>query len=153
MRRAKTSRALALRARIALGGTTGRSDTAVAAELGTTRTTVGKWRNHFLGKGLEALLNEPRPGAPRQNAYDDVERVMVETLESLSRAATLWSACSMAAKCSLSSATVALIWQRFAIKPHRHETFKSSVDPQFVAKVRNIVRLYLPSPPPGGSEP
>ena len=146
VRRPKTSQALALRARIVLGSATGRSDTALAAELGTTRATVGKWRKRFIGKGLEGLLDEPRPGAPRQIGDDDVERVVVETLESLPRAATEWSTRSMAAKCGLSSATVARIWQAFALKPHRHETFKLSKDPQFVEKVRDIVGLYLHPP-------
>ena len=107
----------------------------LAAELGTTRATVGKWRKRSIGKGLEGLLDEPRPGAPRQIGDDDVERVVVETLESLPRTAT-----------HLSSATVARIWQAFALKPHRHETFKLSKDPQFVAKVRDIVGLYLHPP-------
>ena len=52
----------------------------------------------------------------------------------------------MAAKCGLNSATVARIWQAFALKPHRHERFKLSKDPQFVAKVHDIVGLYLHSP-------
>ena len=146
VRRPKTSQALALRARIVLGSATGRSDTALAAELGTTRATVGKWRKRFIGKGLEGLLDEPRPGAPRQIGDDDVERVVVATLESLPRAATHWSTRSMAAQCGLSSATVARIWQAFALKPHRHETFKLSKDPQFVEKVRDIVGLYLHPP-------
>ena len=52
----------------------------------------------------------------------------------------------MAAKCGLSSATVARIWQGFALKPHRHETFKLSKDPQFVANARDIAGLYLHPP-------
>ena len=67
VRRPKTSQALALRARIVLGSATGRSDTALAAELGTTRATAGKWRKRFIGRGLEGLLDEPCPGAPRQS--------------------------------------------------------------------------------------
>ena len=37
----------------------------VAARLGTTRETVGKWRRRFIEKGCDGLLDEPRPGAPR----------------------------------------------------------------------------------------
>lgn len=44
----------------------GRSDTAVSAELGTTRAAVEKWLKRLPGKGLEGLLNAARPGAPRQ---------------------------------------------------------------------------------------
>ena len=146
MSRSKTSEALALRTRIVLGSAAGRSDTVLAAELGTTRATVGKWRKCFLGEGLEGLLDEPSPGAPRRIGDDDVERVVVETLESLLRAATHWSTRSTAAKYGLRSATVARIWQAFALKPHRHETFKLSKDPQFVANAHDIVGLYLQPP-------
>ena len=65
VRRTKTSQALALRARIILETASGKSDLEVAGQLGTTRATVGKWRRRFLGTGCEALLDEPRPGAPR----------------------------------------------------------------------------------------
>ena len=146
MRRSKTSQALALRIRIVLGSAAGRSDTVLPAELGATRATVGRWRKRFPGEGLEGLLDEPSPGAPRRIGDDDVERVVAETLESLPRAATHWSTRLMAAKCGLSSATVAPIWQAFALKPNRHETFKLSKDPQFVTNARDIVGLYLHHP-------
>ncbi|WP_439375809.1 hypothetical protein [Bradyrhizobium sp. DASA03120] len=34
----------------------------------------------------------------------------------------------------------------FGLQPHRLETFKLSTDPNFVAKVRDVVGLYI-SPP------
>ena len=81
LRRTKTSQALALRARIVLESAEGKSDVAVAEELGTTRVTVGKWRRRFLqAGGCDGLLDEPRPGAPRRIGDDDVERVVVKTL-------------------------------------------------------------------------
>ena len=91
-------------------------------------------------------MDEPSPGAPRRIGDDVVERVLVETLESLLRAATHCRTRSMAAKCGLNSATVARIWQPVALKPHRHETLKLSKDPQFLAKGRDIVGLYLHPP-------
>ena len=124
----------------------GKSDMEVADQLGTTRATVGKWRRRFLLDGCDGLLDEPRPGAPRTIGDDDVERVVVQTLESLPRDATQWSTRSMAKACGLSSATVSRIWRAFALKPHRSETFKLSRDPQFIEKVRDIVGLYLHPP-------
>ena len=91
LRRSKTSQALALRARIVLESAEGKSDTEVADQLGTTRATVGKWRRRFLRDGCDGLLDEPRPGAPRTIGDEDVERVVVKTLESLPRDATHWS--------------------------------------------------------------
>jgi hypothetical protein len=52
----------------------------------------------------------------------------------------------MARNCGLSVSTVQRIWRAFGLKPHRQETFKLSTDPDFVAKVRDVVGLYL-SPP------
>jgi transposase len=58
-------RGLALRARIVLACAEGRSNTAVAAQLGISRTTVRKWRDRFLARRLDGLGDEPRPGVPR----------------------------------------------------------------------------------------
>ena len=93
-----------------LGSAAGRSGTALAAVLGTTWATVGEWRKRFLGEGLEGRLDEPSPGAPCRSGDEDVERVVVETLESLPRPTTHWSTRLMAVKCGLSSVTVARIW-------------------------------------------
>ena len=146
LRRKKTAQALALRAQIVLESASGKSDQAVASTLGTTRATVGKWRKRFLSDGCDGLLDEPRPGAPRTVADEDVERVVTRTLETLPRGATQWSTRSMAKECGLSFATVGRIWRAFGLRPHRSETFKLSADPLFIEKVRDIVGLYLHPP-------
>ena len=146
VRRSTTAQALVLRARIVLETAAGKSDLEAAGELGTTRGTVGKWRRRFLRDGCDGLLDEPRPGAPRTIGDDDVERVVVQTLETIPAGATHWSTRSMAKVCGLSAATVSRIWRAFALKPHRCETFKLSRDPLFIEKVRDIVGLYLHPP-------
>ncbi len=146
LRRRNTAQALALRARIVLQSAAGRSDQVVAQALGTTRATVGKWRRRFLRNGCDGLLDEPRPGAPRRVSDEDVERVVVRTLETTPRGATHWSRESMARACGLSASTVGRVWRAFALKPHRSETFKLSRDPLFIEKVRDIVGLYLHPP-------
>ncbi|MDE0104640.1 MAG: IS630 family transposase [Bryobacterales bacterium] len=145
-RRRKTAQALALRARIVLLCAKGRSDTAVAQALHVTRGTVGKWRRRFVARGCDGLLDEVRPGAPRKISDEDVERVVVRTLESVPRGATQWSTRSMAARSGMSRTTVSRIWRAFALKPHRLATFKLSKDPLFIEKVRDIVGLYLHPP-------
>jgi transposase len=145
-RRAKTAQALALRARIVLACAQGRSDRAVAQALGVTRMTVGKWRRRFLAQGVEGLLDEPRPGRPRTVSDEDVERVLVMTLESQPADATHWSTRSMAKASGISQTTVHRIWRAFALQPHRTESFKLSTDPFFIEKVRDIVGLYLHPP-------
>ena len=109
--RRKTAQSLALRARIILACAAGESDTAVAAQLGTTRETVGKWRRRFVKSGCDGLLDEPRPGAPRKISDEDMERVVVATLESLPRGSTHWSTRSMAQASGLSRASVSRIWR------------------------------------------
>src|ERR671932_1310561 len=46
----------------------------------------------------------------------------------------------------LSVSTVQRIWRAFGLQPHRLETFKLSTDPDFVAKTRDVVGLYVAPP-------
>ena len=144
--RRSTAQALALRSRIVLRCSSGITDLEVASELGITNQTVGKWRRRFIADGLDGLLDEPRPGAPRRIGDDQVETVVVKTLETTPRNATHWSTRSMAAATGMSRPTVSRIWRAFGLQPHRTSTFKLSNDPQLVEKVRDIVGLYLNPP-------
>jgi len=145
-RRAKSSQALAQRCRIVLGCAQGKSNQDVAAELGIWPQTVGKWRNRFVARRLEGLVDEPRPGAPRKITDEQLEEVIVKTLEATPADATHWSRASMAAASGLSKSTVGRVWKAFGLKPHLVDTFKLSNDPQFIDKVRDVVGLYLDPP-------
>ena len=145
-RRHTTAQGLALRARIILRAATGQSNTRTARELRVTKATVGKWRARFLRDGLQGVLDEPRPGAPRRITDAQVEHVITTTLESTPRDATHWSTRSMAKAAGLSQSAISRIWRAFALQPHRVETFKLSKDPLFIDKVRDIVGLYLDPP-------
>jgi transposase len=118
----------------------------VAEELGVTRQMVGKWRQRFVDRRLDGLLDEPRPGAPRRLSDADVERVITKTLESTPRGATHWSTRSMAQATGMSQSAISRMWRAFALQPHRSETFKLSKDPLFIEKVRDVVGLYLHPP-------
>lgn len=144
--RRKTSQALAMRSRIVLQSRTGLSNMQVATDLGVSGDTVGKWRKRYIAKGLAGLLDEPRSGAPRRIGDDQIEAVVVKTLESTPRDATHWSTRGMAEASGLSDTTVLRIWHAFGLQPHRSDTFKLSTDPQLVEKVRDIVGLYLNPP-------
>ena len=122
------------------------SNSEVASQLKTTGVTVGFWRNRFIKGGVEALGDEPRPGAPRKVTDDTVDAVVRETLESNPRGATHWSTRGMAQKMGLSQSTVSRIWRAFGLKPHRTETFQLSTDPLFVEKVRDVAGLYMAPP-------
>jgi transposase len=146
VRRPKTAQALALRARIILACAEGKSNGMVARQVRVRQQTVGKWRSRFLSKGLEGLLDEPRPGTPRRVSDAEVEKVLTTTLEALPRNATHWSTRSLAEQSGLSRSTISRIWRAFGLQPHRSETFKLSKDPLFIEKVRDIVGLYLHPP-------
>lgn len=145
-RRRKTEQALALRARMILLSASSMTNTAIAERLDVRKQTVGKWRQRFIERRLDGLLDEARPGAPRRISDADVERVITQTLETTPRAATHWSTRSMAKHTGMSQSAVHRIWRAFGLQPHRTETFKLSSDPLFVDKVRDIVGLYMNPP-------
>jgi len=146
-RRRSTAQGLALRARIVLEcAEPGTTNLAVAAHLGISNLTVGKWRRRFAEHGLEGLDDAPRPGVPRRILDEHIERVITTTLESTPRNATHWSTRLLARELGMSQTTISRIWRAFALAPHRSETFKLSRDPHFIDKVRDIVGLYLNPP-------
>lgn len=145
-RRPKSAQALALRARIVLRCAEGKTNTEVARQTQVRIQTVGKWRQRFVDRRLDGLLDEPRPGAPRKVSDADVERALTMTLESTPKDATHWSTRSLAKQTGLSRSTVGRIWRAFSLQPHRSETFKLSKDPLFIDKVRDIVGLYMDPP-------
>jgi transposase len=145
-RRHTSSQALALRCRIVLACCEGRSNSEVADHLGVNRKTVGKWRARFVEGRVDGLHDEPRPGGPRTISDEDVERVIVKTLEETPRDATHWSTRSLASATGMSQSAVSRIWRAFGLKPHLVDSFKLSPDPLFIDKVRDVVGLYLNPP-------
>jgi len=143
--RARVNRAVAFRARIVLACIDD-TDTAVARRLRTTKTTVAKWRSQFVARRLDGLYDEPRVGAPRTISDDQVEAIIVKTLETTPPGETHWSTRSMAKAAGVSHAMVGRIWRTFRLQPHRTESFKISPDPQLVEKIRDVVGLYVTPP-------
>ena len=145
-RRPSSSQALAQRCRIVLGCAAGKPNKQVAAEVGVWPQTVGVWRRRFVQRRLEGLVDEPRPGGPRTITDEQVEAVVVATLEREPKDATHWSRASMATETGLSKSSIGRIWKAFGLKPHQIDTFKLSNDPQFIDKVRDVVGLYIDPP-------
>src|SRR5258708_32616780 len=80
-RRAKTAQALAMRSRIVLLAADGLSNTDIARRQGCSLPTAGKWRQRFLDRGLDGLLDVPLHGTPRQMCACNSERVLQRTFD------------------------------------------------------------------------
>jgi transposase len=149
--RASTAPAgVARRARVVLLAADGVSNTEIAERVGMSRPTVLKWRDRYTQAGIDALVDLPRPG--RKAEIDEVA-VLAETLADrgkppLELGVTHWSTRLMADRLGISFASVARIWRKWNIQPHRVETFKFSTDPELEPKIRDVVGLYL-DPPQG----
>jgi transposase len=146
VRRRTSAHGLAQRSRIVLEAAAGRTNTEIAERLGVGRPTVTRWRRRFAERGVDGLLDEPRPGRPRTITDAQVEEVVVKTLEGTPRDATHWSTRSLAAEVGLTQNAVLRIWHAYGLQPHRRETWKLSKDPLFVDKVHDVVGLYLNPP-------
>ncbi len=157
VRKRTASQSLAQRARIVLacaeeGGVA--QLTAVAARTGVSREMVRKWRVRFVADRLDSLADAPRPGAPRKITDEQVEVVVTRVLTERGRGQdSHWSTRSMADETGLSQSSVSRIWRAFGLKPHVVETWKLSTDPEFIAKIRDVVGLYMSRPSTPWSSP
>ena len=134
------------RVRIVLLSAEGATNKAIAARLGLSQPTVGKWRRRYLEGGLQGLHDELRSGRPRSIEDERIASLITDTLEKKPEGATHWSCRTMATEAGVSKSTVQRVWRAVRLQPHRYEYFKLSTDPFFVEKVRDIVGLYLNPP-------
>ena len=136
---------LAHRARIVLLAAEGVSNTEIADRVGVSRPTVIDWRCRYESSGLVGLQDAPRSGRPRLIDHD---KVITETLKPPPKrlGVTHWSSRLLAARLGVANSTVARAWKAYGVQPWRAETFKFSTDPELVAKVTDVVGLYLAPP-------
>src|ERR1700759_4393615 len=113
--RARSQPLLARRARVVLACAEGLDNEAVAKKLRCSKGMVGKWRARFLKARLEGLYDEARPGAPPKIGDDQIEKIVIQTLERTPRGQTPWSTRELAGASGLSRMTISRIWRAFGL--------------------------------------
>ena len=142
-----TPQKLVWRARIVLLATNGLTAEAIAAAAGKSLLTVRRWRRRYMAKGVDGLLKDAtRPPGRKPLSAETIKRVVHMTLHERPPNATQWSARTMAKAVGISYTSVQRIWRAHGLKPHLIKTFKVSRDKNFVAKVEDVVGLYLNPP-------
>src|ERR1700761_5540754 len=102
-------------------------------------------RARFLKERLEGLYDGQRPGAPRKISDEQIEQVVIQTLESTPRGQTHWSTREMTKNTGLSRMAISRIWRACGLQPHRTESFKLSPDPLLIESPRHCGPLYEPA--------
>ena len=135
------------RAAIVLALADGQTAVAVQRRTGASQPAIRRWRERFRGEGVDGLLRDKTrpPGTPPLPPAT-VQRVVEMTLHQRPPAATHWSSRMLAKALGIGASSVQRIWQAHGLKPHRVKGFKLSRDPNFTAKLVDVVGLYLNPP-------
>lgn len=146
--RARSTEArLVERARIVLLAAEGRENKDIAAELGITRATVGRWRDRYAARGVAGIEKDaPRGGRPPAARDDLVRKIIEMTTQQKPADATHWSTRTLAEALGTNRSMVSRVWRAHGLKPHLSRTFKVSNDPNFAEKLVDVVGLYLDPP-------
>ena len=135
------------RARIVLLTAEGRGTAEIIREAGVAKTAVWRWQERFMQEGVDGLLRDKtRPSRIARLAPEIAERVAALTLGPPPGETTHWTAPAMAKLVGISVSSVQRIWRAHGLQPHRLRQFKLSNDPNFAAKLRDIVGLYVDPP-------
>lgn len=133
------------RARIVLLAADGVAHAEIARRFSISRQTVVSWRARYEASGVSGLFDEDRPGRPRTLDRNEVIAVTL-TPPPKKYGVTHWSSRLLAQHLKIGHGTIARVWREHGVQPWRSETFKFSTDPELVAKVTDIVGLYLEPP-------
>jgi len=137
------------RAQIILASAEGQPGSAICQQLGVSRPTVTCWLDRYERSGVAGLLaDRARSGRPKRITPADEAAIVERTLHTKPPRdqSTHWSTRLMAQVTGYHHATIARIWRAHGLQPHRVDWFKLSKDPAFVAKLRDVVGLYLHPP-------
>lgn len=145
IRSPSTPQGLALRSRIVLAASAGHSNQEIAGTLRIPEVTAGKWRRAFATAGIDGLQDAPRAGRPPKHGPEVWERIQARACQQ-PEAYSRWTVRTLARDLKLPSATVHDVLVASRLQLHRIRTFTFSPDPDFEAKLLDIVGLYLHPP-------
>jgi transposase len=135
------------RVRIVLLTSDGVGTLSIMRQVGCAKATVWRWQERFATEGVAGLLRDKsRPPGKTPLPQAVVKRVVERTLGAPPGEATHWTGRAMAAASGVSLRSVQRIWAAHGLQPHRVKRFKLSKDPEFAAKLQDIVGLYVDPP-------
>ena len=135
------------RAEIVLLTAEGVGTSAIMRRTGKSKTCVWRWQERFTEEGFDGLpRDKTRPSRMKPLGAETAEHVVALTLTEPPGETTHWTSVLMAKAAGLSVSSVQRIWRTHGLQPHRMRQFKLSNDPRFVAKLRDVVGLYVDPP-------
>jgi transposase len=137
---------LVRRARVILALADGDSYATICATHGVTDKYIAQWKRRVVDEGLVALSDRPRSGRPDRLDPRLEAKILARTQEAPPAPLTHWTTRRMAMLIGVSHVTVARVWQRAGLKPHRLDRYLASDDPDFETKAADIIGLYLAPP-------
>src|SRR5712672_1152567 len=135
------------RAKIVLLTADGRGTAEIMQATGKAKTVIWRWQERFHDEGAAGLWRDKTRRSRIPPLSPEVaKRVVALTLAGPPPAASHWTGSAMAKAAGISVSSVQRIWRAYGIQPHRVRQFKLSNDPQFAAKLHEIVGLYVNPP-------
>jgi transposase len=117
-----------------------------AASVGCSTSYIQRWRARFIEGRLSGLAALHRGRAPRSDAAKLEARVLELTRRGPDDGTTHWSCRRLAARLRTSHMTVARIWNKHGLQPHRLRHHMVSNDADFEKKAADIIGLYMNPP-------
>src|SRR5262249_3975574 len=146
LRSTRISAGLARRAQVLLLLADGISLRQIQAQTGMSPRRIQHWKRSWRKKGLDGLLDDPRPGRPKKLTVAKEAAIVAATERPPPGPVTHWSTRRLGRRLGLSHVTVMRVWHKAGLQPHRLRRYMASPDPDFEAKAKDILGLYLHPP-------
>ncbi len=138
---------LVRRARVILLSDDGVPSKEIALRLSLSAEQVSRIRSRFRSEGIAGLMERKKAGR-KDHAVPaaTVEHIVQLAMSPPPPGRSRWTARLLAKEVGFTYGCVADVLRANGLKPHMARTYKVSRDPDFVAKVKDVVGLYLNPP-------